>query len=121
MPAIVLISVDLPAPLSPTSAITSPGYARKSTLVSACTGPKLLETPRSSSSGLSVACAIEDRWRGARGRAPLALSPMCRSAVLLVGPRADVAPLQVAVLDREVPVRLRDRDGGREHRRDHPG
>ena len=36
MPAIDLISVDLPAPLSPTSAITSPRRTSRSTSVSAC-------------------------------------------------------------------------------------
>src|SRR5215212_2098110 len=45
MPAIVLTSVDLPAPLSPTRATTSPGRTSKSTLLSAWTGPKLLLTP----------------------------------------------------------------------------
>ncbi len=48
MPAMHLISVDLPAPLSPTSAITSPFRTSKSTSVSACTEPNDLETPRSS-------------------------------------------------------------------------
>src|ERR671933_218878 len=45
MPARVLTSVDLPAPLSPTSAVTSPGQTRKSTLCSTCTAPKLLLIP----------------------------------------------------------------------------
>src|SRR5918911_1295541 len=49
MPLTHLISVDLPAPLSPTSAITSPSRTSKSTPRSACTEPKLFETPRSSS------------------------------------------------------------------------
>src|SRR5881392_2524716 len=46
-----LISVDLPAPLSPTSAITSPSFTSKSTSVSACTEPNDLERPRSWRSG----------------------------------------------------------------------
>src|SRR6476659_7895495 len=42
-----LTSVDLPAPLSPTRATTSPGWTSKSTPSSACTGPNLLLTPLS--------------------------------------------------------------------------
>src|SRR5437763_16750853 len=45
-----LISTDLPAPLSPSSAVTSPARTSKSTSVSACTGPNDFETPRISSS-----------------------------------------------------------------------
>ena len=52
-----LISVDLPAPLSPTSAMTSPAATWKSTSKSAWTAPKLLETPRSSRTGVSVTFA----------------------------------------------------------------
>src|ERR671917_1984498 len=54
MPAMHLISVDLPAPLSPTSAMTSPWDTWKSTSNSAWTAPKLLETPTSSRTGVSV-------------------------------------------------------------------
>jgi hypothetical protein len=54
VPAMHLTSVDLPAPLSPTSAITSPGLTSKSTSVNACTEPKDLVMPRSSRSGVSV-------------------------------------------------------------------
>src|SRR5437868_1828509 len=57
MPAMHLISVDLPAPLSPTSAITSPARTSKSTSLSAWTEPKLLEMPRNSSVGAEVAVA----------------------------------------------------------------
>ena len=46
-----LISVDLPAPLSPTSAITSPALDLEVDVVSACTEPKRFETPRSSRVG----------------------------------------------------------------------
>ena len=51
MPEIVLISVDLPAPLSPTRAVTWPAGMSRSMSVSACTGPKFLPMPRSRSSG----------------------------------------------------------------------
>src|SRR4051794_28387331 len=108
-----LMSVLLPAPLSPTSAITSPGYARKSTPLSASTGPKLLETPWSSSVGvMSVIARVEGARRGAgRPSAPRGL------AVLRVDPRADVALLVVAVRDHELPVLLREPDRRQEHRR----
>ena len=59
MPAIALTSVDLPAPLSPTSATTSPAWTSKSTSVSASTGPKLLLTPSSASSApLLSSCRV---------------------------------------------------------------
>src|SRR4051812_5284690 len=46
-----LISVLLPAPLSPTKAVTLPGKISKSTSRKTCTAPKLLLIPRSDSSG----------------------------------------------------------------------
>src|SRR5438874_2672712 len=51
MPETTLISVDLPAPLSPTRATTSDGRTSKRTSVSACTAPNRLLMPRSSNSG----------------------------------------------------------------------
>src|SRR5215203_2102448 len=51
MPATPLIRVLLPAPLSPTSAVTRPLRTTRSTSWSTCTAPKLLFTPRSSKSG----------------------------------------------------------------------
>ena len=51
MPEMVLIVTDLPAPLSPTSAVTCPEGTEKSMPVRARTAPKLLLTFRSSSSG----------------------------------------------------------------------
>src|SRR5215213_1157910 len=51
IPAMHLISVDLPAPLSPTRAMTSPAATRKSTWYSAWTAPNRFETPRSSRTG----------------------------------------------------------------------
>ena len=56
MPATHLISVDLPAPLSPTSAMTSPARTSKSTSVSACTEPKRLRDP----------VELEERWSSRR-------------------------------------------------------
>src|SRR3982074_1369714 len=50
-PEITLMSVDLPAPLSPTRATTSPARICSSTSTSACTPPNRLETPRNASTG----------------------------------------------------------------------
>ena len=49
-----LTSVVLPAPLSPTSAVTSPALAAKFTDDNTCTGPNDLSTSRSSSMGMVV-------------------------------------------------------------------
>ena len=68
MPAIVLISVDLPAPLSPTSAVTCPAGISRLMSVSACTGPKFFPMPRSRSSGsasFTVTSLPDDPVRGA--------------------------------------------------------
>src|SRR5215212_2240855 len=74
MPAMVLIRVDLPAPLSPTSAVTLPGRAAKSTSVSAWTAPKRLLTPRSSSRGAPSPSGMLppsiDGWRGGHPAPP---------------------------------------------------
>src|SRR5438046_3409641 len=47
MPATHLIRTDLPAPLSPASAVTCPAGISRSTDVRACTGPNRFVTPRS--------------------------------------------------------------------------
>src|SRR5919198_4725098 len=74
MPAIVFTSVDLPAPLSPTSPTTSPGATSRSTSSSACTAPNLLLTPRSESKGLSAFISFLSRSAGC-GRAAGAARP----------------------------------------------
>src|SRR6202040_2868825 len=48
LPAMILMSVDLPAPLSPIRPSTSPASIFRSTSVSAWMAPKFLEIPRSS-------------------------------------------------------------------------
>src|SRR3954469_21471194 len=55
-PEMILISVDLPAPLSPSRPSTSPLPRRRSMLRSAVTGPKRLATPstRRTSSGTAA-------------------------------------------------------------------
>src|SRR5437763_15753801 len=116
MPATHLTSVDLPAPLSPTSAITSPARAWKSTPRSACTAPKCLCTPRSSKSGCSLTVSVScPSLGGAPVAAPLpiwlALGEPCRLAVGRELPGADVAGLEETVLDdRVLDVGLGDGD-----------
>ena len=60
----VLISVDLPAPLSPTSAVTWPAGMSRSMSVSAWTGPKRLPMPAQRSSGWPSAPAGVGAGRG---------------------------------------------------------
>src|SRR5439155_11620486 len=117
IPATHLIRVDLPAPLSPTSAITSPDRTSKSTFSSACTEPKLFEIPRSSSVGVAAATSSPSRSEveallgsastNVRQERDVTTSLL---AVLLELADADVAPLQEAVLEEQRVVRLRDRD-----------
>src|SRR5207253_2080774 len=110
MPATHLISVDLPAPLSPTSAITSPARTSKSTSVSAWTDPNDFETPRSSRRGCSLTARVsyQSSDGGARdGR--LRRIDQCLFAELGVITRADVALLQEARSEEQRVVRLRDR------------
>src|SRR5271165_4076868 len=45
-PEIALMMVDFPAPLSPASATTSPGWTSNDTPFKACTAPKAFETLR---------------------------------------------------------------------------
>ena len=56
-PEIVLMRTDLPAPLSPQSAVTCPAATSRLTLVSAWTGPKCLEMPWRETSGEASAAA----------------------------------------------------------------
>jgi hypothetical protein len=46
MPETHLINVDFPAPLSPSSAVTSPAGTSRSQSWRACTGPKFFDIPR---------------------------------------------------------------------------
>src|SRR3954471_16283498 len=54
-PEMILIRVDLPAPLSPSSPSTSPLPRRRSMLRSAVTGPKCLATPSTRSTSSDAA------------------------------------------------------------------
>src|SRR4051812_9359440 len=101
MPEMALISVDLPAPLSPTSATTSPAPTSKSTSVRASTAPKRLVTPLTSRRGFSGAAVAE-----AVVMSRVLLDPVL-GAGLLVGARADLGRLPVVVGDHGVLDRLR--------------
>src|SRR4051794_26057005 len=82
MPAKHFTRVDLPAPLSPTSAVTSPGYTSKSTSCRTWTGPKLLLSRRAVRIGSVTVPPLPGRsrfgagWSGRRrgrpGRDPAA-------------------------------------------------
>src|SRR6266542_586764 len=112
MPATHLTRVDLPAPLSPTSAMTSPGLTSKSTSVSACTDPNALEMPRSWRIGVSLTVPgflPEFRWRRPAG-APPPVDPLWLLAELLELADAHVALLQELVLEESRVVGLGDRD-----------
>src|ERR671938_1302348 len=114
IPATHLISVDLPAPLSPTSAITSPSETSKFTASSACTEPKLFETSRSSRvGGFAFTRVFYKRW-GALEGTPHRVDRLL--AVLLVLAVADLAALQEALLEEQLVVRLRDPDRGQQDR-----
>src|SRR4026209_612086 len=91
-----LMSVDLPAPLSPTSAMTSPARTSKSTSVSACTDPKVFDRPRISRSGVSVTRGPQRVVEAPGGASTIEVGLL---AVLLVLPRAHVAALQELVLE----------------------
>src|SRR5215204_2262660 len=74
-PAMVFTRVDLPAPLSPTRASTSPARTSRSMFFSAWTAPKRLETPRSASTvpvtGGEVGVTVIDQPPGALLRSGL--------------------------------------------------
>src|ERR687884_742744 len=109
------MSVDLPAPLSPTSAITSPSRTSKFTRSSACTAPKLFETSRSSRVGRGVVfTGVFYNGGGAPEGAPHRVDRLL--AVLRVLAVADLAPLQEAFLEEQLVVRLRDPDRGEQDR-----
>src|ERR1044071_7392523 len=109
MPAMHLMRVDLPAPLSPTSAMTSPSRTSRSTSVSACTDPNDLKTPRSSRRGLSLTSRFISHRDGEGDpfRAPSPLNSLLL-AVLGVVAVADVALLEEARREQQLVVRLRD-------------
>src|SRR5215210_2063569 len=109
-----LISVDLPAPLSPTSAMTSPERTSKSTSVSASTWPKRLETLRASSVGAVSAVGVgvvsatasvtsaRPPWSGGGAQSERPRRMTLLLAVLPVLAATDVALLQIPVEEDRV-------------------
>src|SRR5205823_12354647 len=113
MPATHLIRVDLPAPLSPTSAMTSPWRTSKSTSLSACTDPNDFEIPRSWRIGVSLTVSGLFPTRKpveAPAGAPPTADPLWLTAELRELADAHVALLQELVLEESRVVRLGDRD-----------
>src|SRR6187431_1415070 len=77
--------VDLPAPLSPTSAVTLPGYTLRSTPLRTLTGPKDFFTPTSwmIGSDISLPCAVvHERGATALGRGAPLRRKLLRHSVL---------------------------------------
>src|SRR5262249_30690969 len=113
VPATHLTSVDFPAPLSPTSAITSPRRTSKSTSVSAWTDPNDFVMLRSWRSGVPLSVISGDskpktnRWRRQIRRLQPVISCF-RLAVLLEVADADLALLQEALGEELRVVGLRD-------------
>ena len=119
MPATHLIRVDLPAPLSPTSAITSPRSHLEVDVGERLHRAERLRDPAELEEGCVAhggAFPTTKDGGGARdGRLHLHVTGRLL-AVLLVLADADVAPLQEAVLEEPRVVRLGDRD----HRQERP-
>src|SRR4051812_38950887 len=117
VPATHLTRVDLPAPLSPTSAITSPCRTSKSTSVSAWTEPKALLMLRSSrSGGVSVmwgSGGSRERIRWRRREDASTRVERVRLAVLLVLADADLGLLQEALREELGVVLLGDPHDGK--------
>src|SRR4051794_23341470 len=129
MPAMPLIRVLLPAPLSPTSAVTLPGLTSRSTPRSTCTAPKLFWIPRRLSNGVVDAAGVgcsgastdtgisSSRWmarawvplegdvKGARGPVPVRTDPRAVSL-----PAASCRPRR-RLLDAVLGAGLGDRAG----------
>src|SRR4051812_23775409 len=74
-PEMILMSVDLPAPFSPTSACTRPAWIVISALRMARTAPKLLEIPRSARRGASSTVIVAPLSGGAGGSGTSARPP----------------------------------------------
>src|SRR5690349_2968336 len=122
MPATHLISVDLPAPLSPTSAVTSPARTVKSTPCSTCTGPKCLSTPRSCRIGsvTTTPPGTADARPGSPAAHPRKSTGLLDAelpASGLRGGHAHLGGLHLALVDHRLDVVLGDQLRGEQHRR----
>src|SRR6185369_5703102 len=120
-PASPLISVDLPAPLSPTRALTLPGWTSMSTPLSTSTGPKLLRMSRSSMRAVMdgsppLPATGEGRALHARAHHHVSTSPLLVDVGFVAGgldlAGAHVRDIRVAVVEHLLHV-----VGGHDHRR----
>src|SRR5690242_13860456 len=101
----ILISVDLPAPLSPTSPTISPGAIRRSTPCSAVKAPYCLVVPRASiTGGTSTALAGVVVIALPRVLDVRALAHLGEVGLRRVGARAVGEPLRQRLAMREVLV-----------------
>src|SRR5256885_5579075 len=101
MPATTLTRVDLLAPLSPTSAMTSPARTSKPTSASACTDPNDFVIPRSSRVGVSVTVSrFLPQWigGGAQEAPPPTVTTFSFCSLLELRELADA---DVGLLDRK--------------------
>src|SRR5574341_1298829 len=115
MPEMILTRVDFPAPLSPTSAMTRPAWASKSTSSSACTAPNRLLTPWRSSRGTLSGTLPPSRTgarRAAGGTGPPPIRTRSGEACLRAG-RRHRAGAELVGLDEAVRDHLADRLLGR--------
>src|SRR6266498_1865320 len=89
----MFISVDLPAPFSPSNACTSPLRRSKSTWSFASTPGNRFVIPRSSRTGVSVAATVAgDSMKNGRGRARWpALFPVLQRSLTDLGRHLDLA------------------------------
>ena len=111
MPAMHLMSVDLPAPLSPTSAMTSPGRDLEVDIGQRLhRAERLREVADLEEWCVAHECGGPSRQRWRRASAPPSRGAIRLLAVLLVLPGADLAPLQEPVPEEPGVVRLGDRD-----------
>src|SRR3954447_7108829 len=109
IPAMHFTSVDLPAPLSPTSAVTSPRWTVRSTSCSTCTGPKRLFSFRISRIGSVIHLLLPG--------APVRVGLLDAGLVaLLLDAVADVGGLEGARVDDVLHVVVGDHLGRQEHR-----
>src|SRR5215207_1731748 len=100
MPATHLINVLLPAPLSPTRAVTSPARTSRSTSRRTWTAPKLLLMPRRDSSG-SRCCPSTDSL--------ISADAVLFAGLLQFGARADLLGGREPVGDHVLDVLREDR------------
>src|SRR5262249_4020223 len=120
-PATTRISVDLPAPFSPTSPWISPARQSKSTPASACTPGKLLTIPSTARRGAAAVVVLSvmlERVRGERRNSnPPPPVGGDRGGVLRASARTRIPPREQSRRDGPPPI-LPHKGGGVSTRRD---